>query len=87
MSFPTLELTLAVILGILIIICLIRAILGPTAPDRIVATDTANTLAVAMLVVLGVAFRQIIYLDVAIVYAGLAFVSTLYVSKYLEEHI
>lgn len=77
---------LTVSLGILIIICLIRAILGPTAPDRVVATDTANTLAIAVLVVLGVAFKQIIYIDVAVVYAVLAFVSTLYVSKYLEEH-
>ncbi|RKY40713.1 MAG: cation:proton antiporter [Candidatus Makaraimicrobium thalassicum] len=79
--------TLPVILGTLVIICLIRAIMGPTVPDRVVAADTANTLVVAMLVVLGAVFRQIIYIDVAIVYAGLAFVSTLCVSKYLEEHV
>lgn len=73
-------------LGILIVICLIRAALGPTLPDRVVALDTTNTLVVAILVVLGAAFREIIYVDVAVVYAMLAFTSTLYISKYLEEH-
>jgi len=71
-------------LGALILICLIRAVLGPTAPDRLVAMDTTNTLVVAVLVVLGAAWNEIIYVDVAIVYAMLSFVSTLYISKYLE---
>ena len=71
-------------LGALILICLIRAVLGPTAPDRLVAMDTTNTLVVAVLVVLAAAFREIIYVDVAIVYAMLSFVSTLYISSYLE---
>ena len=74
----------AVGLGILMLICLIRAILGPTAPDRVVAMDTTNTLVVAILVIMGTAWKETIYVDVAIVYAMLAFVSTLYISKYLE---
>ncbi len=74
----------AAVLGVLMLVCLTRAVLGPTTPDRLVALDTTNTLVVAALVVLGAAFNEIIYIDVAIVYAMLAFVSTLYVSKYLE---
>jgi len=67
-----------------ILITCIRAILGPTAPDRLVALDTINTLVVATMVILGVAYREIIYIDVAIVYALLSFVATLYIAKYLE---
>ena len=80
-------LMLAVALGALIIICLARGFLGPTIPDRVVALDSINTLSIAILVVLGTAFEEIIYIDVAIVYVFLAFVSTLYISKYLEENV
>ncbi len=78
-------LLLAGVLCLLIIIAVIRAVLGKTAPDRVVAVDTVNTLVVAALVLLGSAFGEIIYLDVAIVHAMLAFVTTLFISKYLED--
>ncbi|HII76564.1 MAG TPA: cation:proton antiporter [Methanolinea sp.] len=71
------------ILVILVCLSLIRLFLGPTAADRAVAIDTVNTLSVAVLILLGVAYQQIIFIDVAIVYALLSFVSTLYIAKYL----
>lgn len=71
------------ILIILVCFAMIRLFLGPTAADRVVSVDTVNTLIVAVLILLGVAYRQIIFIDVAIVYALLSFVSTLFVAKYL----
>ena len=79
-----------ILLGVLIIVlgailfCAVRAVLGPTAPDRVVAIDAITTLMVASLVLLGIHYRASIYLDVALVYAFLAFLGTLAVSKYLE---
>ncbi len=61
----------------------IRLAVGPTAADRAVALDTVNTFVVAILILLGVAFRQFIFVDVAIVYALLSFVSTIFIAKYL----
>ncbi len=78
-------LLLSGILALLMIIAVIRAVLGKTAPDRVVAVDTMNTLGVATMVLLGAAFGEIIYVDVAIVYAMLTFVTTLFISKYLED--
>jgi len=71
------------ILVVLIGLCMVRLFLVPTPADRAVSLDTINTLTVAALIILGVIFRQIIFLDVAIVYALLSFVSTLYIAKYL----
>ncbi|HMZ31254.1 MAG: cation:proton antiporter [Methanoregulaceae archaeon] len=71
------------VLVILICLCFIRLILGPTPGDRVVAVDTVNTLTVASLVILGLIYREVIFIDVAIVYALLSFVSTLYIAKYL----
>ena len=61
-----------------------RLAIGPTTADRAVALDTINTLVVASMVVLGVAFGQVILVDVAIVYALLSFIATLYIARYLE---
>lgn len=80
-------LVLALALVILMIICLVRAILGPTAPDRVVALDAINTLAIAELVTVGAVLEEIVFIDVAIVYTMLAFVSTLYIAKYLEGRL
>ncbi|MFW6421802.1 MAG: monovalent cation/H+ antiporter complex subunit F [Candidatus Bipolaricaulota bacterium] len=74
-------------LTIFMIFGLLRIGIGPTVADRLVGLDTINTLIVAGMVVLGAAFEQVIYIDVAIVYALLSFIGTLYISKYLEGGI
>ncbi|MDO5844988.1 MAG: monovalent cation/H+ antiporter complex subunit F [Methanocorpusculum sp.] len=71
----------SIIFIILIIACIIRLILGPTNADRMLALDVINILVVIAMILLSVGFRQVIILDVAIVYALLSFVGTLYVAK------
>ena len=76
---------------ILTIMCLValmalatvRLVLGPTAPDRVIAVDAVNTLVIASMILFGVVFQEIIFVDVAIVYGLLSFVSTLYIAKYI----
>jgi multicomponent Na+:H+ antiporter subunit F len=63
---------------------MIRIAIGPTAGDRVVGLDTINTLVVAAMIVLGAAFEQVVFVDVAIIYALLSFVGTLYIARYLE---
>jgi multicomponent Na+:H+ antiporter subunit F len=66
------------------IICAVRAVLGPTAPDRVVAIDAIAALMTTSLVLLGIYYNASIYLDVALVYAFLTFIGTLAIAKYLE---
>lgn len=75
------------VIAALIILSMVRLFAGPTAPDRIVALDTINTLTIASMIILGVIFGQIIFVDVAIVYAVLSFVSTLYIAKYIGREL
>jgi len=75
----------AVFLAVCIIIALVRVFLGPTVPDRIVGLDTINTIVVVLMVILGAAFKEMILIDVAIVYALLSFVTTLFIAKYIEK--
>ncbi|MCK5112524.1 MAG: cation:proton antiporter [Thermoplasmatales archaeon] len=71
-------------LSLSIIMAMIRVIKGPTAPDRVVGLDTINTIVISGMVIFGAAFNEVIYIDVAIVYALLSFISTLFIAKYLE---
>jgi len=73
-----------VILMLAVFMAVIRIILGPTAPDRVVGLDTINTIVIVSMVVFGAIYEQVIYIDVAIVYALLSFISTLYIAKYLQ---
>ncbi len=79
----TLWITVATILAALIVLSLIRLVKGPTTPDRVVAMDAVNTLVVSGMIVLGIVYQQIIFIDVAIVYALLSFVGTLYIARQL----
>ncbi len=71
-----------IVLGV--VLTLIRAMLGPTAADRMVAVDSMTTITTALLVLLALYFKRYIYLDIALVYAVLAFVATLAVARYME---
>jgi multicomponent Na+:H+ antiporter subunit F len=74
----------AIVVVVCIIIAIARVFIGPGAPTRLVAFDTVNTLVVAVMVVLAIQFDQVIFVDVAIVYAVLSFIMTLYVARYIE---
>ncbi|OUJ18568.1 Multisubunit Na+/H+ antiporter MnhF subunit [Methanonatronarchaeum thermophilum] len=75
----------AILMAVFISIAILRIILGPTTPDRVVGLDTTNMMVIATMILLGAAYDSVILIDVAIVYAILAFVATLYISKYLED--
>jgi len=74
-----------VLLMVFMLISLFRLIIGPTVPDRVVALDTINTLVIAGMILFGAAFEEVIYIDVAIVYALLSYIATLYIAKYMER--
>ncbi|MCD6330593.1 MAG: cation:proton antiporter [Thermoplasmata archaeon] len=73
-----------VIIFVSIAVAIIRVLLGPTVPDRVVALDTINTLVIAGMILFGTATKMLIYIDVAIVYALLSYITTLFIAKYLQ---
>jgi multicomponent Na+:H+ antiporter subunit F len=65
-------------------LCLWRAFAGPTAVDRILATNVIGTKALLVLVLLGLAFERSLLLDVALVYGLLNFGITIAATRFLE---
>jgi multicomponent Na+:H+ antiporter subunit F len=64
-------------------IALARALLGPTVFDRILAVNSFGTLTVALIAVLGFLMDRPDFLDLALVYALINFISTIAVAKYV----
>jgi multicomponent Na+:H+ antiporter subunit F len=79
---------IAVIFGLLIgamILALIRLILGPSLPDRVVALDLIAIATVGFIGVYAVAFDHPIYIDEAMVLALIAFFGTVAFAHYIEK--
>jgi multicomponent Na+:H+ antiporter subunit F len=73
-------------LAILAIMALVlaRALAGPTVYDRILAVNTFGTLTVLLICVHGFIKDRPAFLDIALLYALINFISTIAVSKYVE---
>ena len=74
---------IAVTIAILVAITLglVRAFLGPTLYDRIMAANMIGTLTVLMVAVLGVMSGRPEFLDIALVYVLISFVGTIAVLR------
>jgi len=70
-----------------LILCVIRMVKGPTAADRAIAVDTATTVTVALLVLLGFVFQRYVYLDVSLIYSIISFVGLIVIARFLEKGI
>lgn len=73
--------TLSAVILIAIGVCLVRAFLGPTLYDRVMAANMIGTLTVLMVSVLGFMSGRPEFLDIALVYVLISFVSTIAVLK------
>lgn len=66
------------------ILALLRLLLGPSLPDRVVALDLLQVLAVALGAVFSVESGQALYLDVSIALALIGFLGAVAFARYAE---
>jgi len=67
------------------LLAFVRIVLGPTVPDRLVGLDAINTLVIASMLLLSAVFAETWLVDVAVVYALLSYVGTLFFARHFEE--
>ncbi len=75
------------LLGAGALLCLYQLIRGPGNSDRIICLDTLNMMIVGLTAMLALVYKNSLYLDIAIVYAILAFIETIIFSRYMEGKI
>jgi len=62
-----------------------RLVKGPTVVDRVIALDLLTLISIALIVMIAHLTSRYIYIDVALVYGLLSFLSVLAVARYLER--
>lgn len=72
----------AILLAMLL--ALVRAILGPTIYDRILAMNVFGTITVLFIAVFGFLTGRPEFLDIAILYALISFIATIAILKFFE---
>lgn len=74
-----------VALGLMVILCLYRAVFGPTVMDRIVAVGVIGTKTTVILVLLGIYYKRVeMFIDISLAYALLNFIATLAAAKFFR---
>lgn len=73
---------IAILLGMILL--LIRTLLGPTLYDRVLAVNSFGTKTVLALGLLGFVMGRPQFLDIAILYAMINFVSTISILKFFR---
>ena len=68
-----------------IIFGVVRLILGRTVVDRVAAVDMLTIVSISVIALYAHVSGRFIYLDVALVYGVLSFLSVLAVARYLER--
>jgi multicomponent Na+:H+ antiporter subunit F len=82
-DLPTLIAGCVLLFSILLV--LVRAFVGPTAYDRILAMNTMGTKTVIFVCLLGFITRRPEFLDIALLYAILNFIATIAILKFVRH--
>lgn len=69
------------VLGVLLFLCLLRAILGPRIADRVVGINMIGTIVIMMIAVLALMLGEGYLVDIAIIYAMLSFLAVVVLAK------
>ncbi len=75
----------AIFLILFMFIALYRAFLGPTCCDRVVAINAVSAKVISVIVLVSYIFGEEYFLDVALAYALISFITVVGIAKYLEK--
>lgn len=89
-AYHTVFVIALVFLAIMIVLCLIRAIIGPKVADRIVATNMMGTMVMVIIAILALMLEEGYLADICIIYAMISFLAVVVLTKvymgvYLEK--
>ena len=74
-------LTCMLVIGALILLCLIRAVLGPRLTDRVVAVNMIGTMTIVEIALFALYLRESYLFDVCLIYAMISFLAVVVLTK------
>ena len=70
-----------IFLAIMVVLCLVRAIIGPKVADRIVATNMMGTMIMVMIAILALMLEEEYLVDICLIYAMISFLAVVCLTK------
>ncbi len=70
-----------IVLAVLVILCLLRAIIGPRTADRIVSVNMTGTMVIVIIGILTVMMGEGYLADICIIYAMISFLAVIVLTK------
>jgi len=70
-----------IILAVMLLLCLIRAVIGPRIADRLVSVNMMGTMIMCIIVILGVILEEGYLADIALIYAMISFLAVVVLTK------
>lgn len=83
-----LHLASLITMGVLVIafmVCVVRIVIGPTLPDRMLALDMLVNVGIGFIVVVAIKTGFTLYLDIAIALGLVGFLATVAFARYLLQ--
>ena len=73
-----------IVLGILLFLCLLRACLGPTVADRLVAVNMMGTIVIVIIGILTIVMSEGYLADICLIYATISFLAVIVLTKVIQ---
>ena len=73
------------VLSLAMLLTVVRVIIGPTLPDRVVALDMLVAIAIGFIAVLGIRTGQTLYADIAIALGLVGFLATVAFARFVLQ--
>lgn len=70
-----------IILAVMLLLCLVRAAIGPRIADRLVSVNMMGTMIMCIIVILGVILDEGYLADIALIYAMISFLAIVVLTK------
>ena len=74
-------LAVLIFLAVMVVLCLIRAIIGPRIADRIVAVNMMGTMVMVIIAILALMLEEGYLVDICLIYAMISFLSVIVLTK------
>ncbi|SHH62919.1 monovalent cation/H+ antiporter complex subunit F [Clostridium grantii] len=74
----------SIFLAVTILLCMYRAVKGPSVEDILVAVNVVGTKTIVLILIASFIMNETYFVDVALVYALISFIASVVISKSIE---
>ncbi|MDY3251314.1 MAG: monovalent cation/H+ antiporter complex subunit F [Candidatus Choladocola sp.] len=80
-AYHTFFTAVLIFLAVMVVLCLIRAIIGPRIADRIVSVNMMGTMVMVIIAILALELEEGYLVDICLIYAMLSFLAVIVLTK------